>query len=81
VLFKSLQQALKLFLKGKRSPAILVRHIRNILESEKHVDSIDYVEIRSADTFEKISCIEKSVVVLLAVRVGGVRLIDNKIID
>lgn len=80
ILYRSLQEVKRRFLVGERNPDVLAKGICSILGSKRHIDSIDYVEILSADTLEKISIIKNPVVVLLAVRIGRVRLLDNIIL-
>jgi pantoate--beta-alanine ligase len=42
-----------------------------------HVDSIDYVDVRDADTLAEPAANASRVVLAVAVRIGGTRLIDN----
>ena len=51
--------------------------MKNFLFLEKRVNAIDYAEIRSAKNLKSIENFKNSAVALLAVRLGGVRLLDN----
>jgi pantoate--beta-alanine ligase len=57
-----------------RVPA-LVQAAREVIQPR--VDSLDYLEIRDAETLAPIGVIERPAVILVAAFVGGTRLIDN----
>jgi pantoate--beta-alanine ligase len=42
------------------------------------VDSLDYLEIRDAETLQPLSAVDRPAVILVAAFVGGTRLIDNQ---
>jgi len=50
--------------------------MRVILEQEQGVE-IDYVEVADPDRLAPLERMEGRIVLLLAVRLGGIRLIDN----
>jgi pantoate--beta-alanine ligase len=63
---------------GAREPAQLVRAARAVLDTTPGVQ-IEYVDAVDADTLERVSTIDRPVVVAIAVRVGATRLIDNMV--
>ena len=62
---------------GERSAEGLRREIRQNLEQEAVVDSIDYVSVADASSLEEVATIQRPVMVSVAVRMGKARLIDN----
>jgi pantoate--beta-alanine ligase len=65
---------------GQRDVARLLATIRGKLESEPRL-TVDYAEIVDADSFEPVRMIRGNCYVLIAVKVGGTRLIDNAYIE
>jgi len=65
---------------GERDVARLLATIRGKLESEPRL-TVDYAEIVDADSFEPVRMIRGNCYVLIAVMVGGTRLIDNAYIE
>lgn len=56
--------------------------IKNAVSNlEKHAEKVEYFVIRDADTLEEINSGTKNAIVLVAAWFGGVRLIDNMIVD
>jgi pantoate--beta-alanine ligase len=78
ILYKSLIVAKQAFQAGERLPEHLEKIAQDTIQTQKEAH-IDYVEVRDAQTLEKVSYIRKPVVMLLFVRIGGVRLLDNMI--
>lgn len=80
VLSKALAAAEALAGQGERSVAAIRRTMLNVLEAEPR-GTIEAVDIRDAETLSKVSGkFAKPVVVLLTVRFGKVRLIDQRVI-
>lgn len=73
---RSLQKASKLFRSGERDPGRIIDAVKEVILREKGI-TIEYVEIRDAETLEEIESIEAQAVIALATKVGNVRLIDN----
>ena len=73
---RSLRKASELFRSGERDPGRIIDAVKEVVRREKGI-SIEYVEIRDANTLEEIECIEEQAVIALAMKVGKVRLIDN----
>jgi pantoate--beta-alanine ligase len=61
---------------GERRVAALIGTVRRRLEREPDAD-VDYVQICHADTLEDMETVGAESVLLLAVKIGGTRLIDN----
>jgi pantoate--beta-alanine ligase len=64
---------------GERSAAALVAAARAVLDSEPAAQ-VEYLELRDAVTLESIDEVQAPVVLLVAVWLGGVRLIDNLVV-
>ncbi len=76
-LYRALSHAKKSVQKGEHDCHILQKEVESILQLEPAI-AIDYVALVDPKTLEPISQIEA--VLLLAVRIGSVRLIDNIIL-
>jgi len=73
---KGLFEALELFKSGERNADILCVTVRNIIESNK-LSNIDYLEMVNCDTFEQQTTVGNKSIIIIAVRIGNIRLIDN----
>lgn len=77
VLYRSLEAARRALKEGERRADEIRRRMREVLESEP-LARVEYAEVVSAGTFQPVESIVKgSIVIPLAVRIGGTRLIDN----
>lgn len=76
VLYRALSRARRAMEEGERESTKIIGLIRQEL-AEEPLASADYVEIVDADSFEPIMRLTRSCLVLLAVRFGATRLIDN----
>src|SRR3984893_3802421 len=76
VLYRALSRARRAIEEGERESTKIIGLIRQEL-AEEPLASADYVEIVDADSFEPIMRLTRSCLVLLAVRFGATRLIDN----
>jgi pantoate--beta-alanine ligase len=76
VLYRSLSRARRAIEEGERESMRIMTAIRQELADEP-LGSADYVEIVDADSFEPIMRLMRTSLVLLAVRFGATRLIDN----
>jgi pantoate--beta-alanine ligase len=72
---QGLSMARERFAAGERDAGGLVNTALAILN--EHVDRIDYLEIRDADTLRPVDRLDRPAVLLAAVYVGATRLIDN----
>lgn len=80
VLYRSLQRAHEVLLTGERNARVIENSAREVIEQEP-LARIDYVAVRDAETLEPIEYLEKPSVLLLAVRIGTTRLIDNTMLS
>lgn len=79
VLYRSLQAAKELIQAGERRADEVRRRLREVLNTEP-LARVEYAEVVDAESFqpvEVIDCRKGRLVLPLAVRVGGTRLIDN----
>jgi len=79
VLCGALKAAAHLVKAGARDPAKVIKKIRQIIRAKKAV-KIDYISIVDLDKLEPVKRISVSCLLVLAVRVGKTRLIDNVVI-
>ncbi|MCX8056594.1 MAG: pantoate--beta-alanine ligase [Ignavibacteria bacterium] len=81
-LFKGIQLAEKLFNEGERDAHKIISEVKQFI-SQHDLAKIDYVEIVDKSSFEKATFLfeGKEYYLLLAVRIGNTRLIDNTILN
>jgi pantoate--beta-alanine ligase len=79
VIFRALSAARELFLAGTREPEKIKNKMRAILQGEPGV-TIDYIEIADPETLASLETLRNTLAILVAVRLGRTRLIDNIII-
>ena len=77
VIYKSMLGALQLFKEGERSVERLRGHILETLLNELDQEQIEYIDIVNADTMDRLHYAEDPSLILVAVRFGKTRLIDN----
>ncbi|HKY09526.1 MAG TPA: pantoate--beta-alanine ligase [Candidatus Binatia bacterium] len=77
-LSRALCKAERLFRRGERSAAGLVRAALSELEKEA-LAVVEYVKLCDAETLDVIERIDDSAVLALAIRIGKARLIDNRV--
>jgi pantoate--beta-alanine ligase len=75
-IFRALAGAKALFDKGEKNPGTLTEVMRSILGKEPLIQ-IEYAEIASPVDFETPTAVKSGDILMLAVNIGGVRLIDN----
>jgi pantoate--beta-alanine ligase len=76
---RALEAARQAVAAGQKSPAKVLAAAREVLEAGPGVEP-DYVEIVDANSFEPLSEIVGEPLLVLAVRVGSVRLLDNTVV-
>lgn len=76
ILYRSLLRTKEDTLQGIRDAKAIISDIKNLIRGEP-LARIDYVAIVDPATLKTIEKIEKEALVLLAVKIGGHRLIDN----
>ena len=79
VLYRSLVKAKELFDSGEKKTYNIAQAVEKMIERAEGV-SLQYVEIRDAETLERVEIVSKPAVIAVAAMVGSVRLIDNIII-
>ena len=75
-LFRALRLGEELITSGVREPEKIRQKMRAVLMQEKGIE-IDYVEVADPDRLAPLERLEGGIVLLIAVRLGGIRLIDN----
>jgi pantoate--beta-alanine ligase len=80
VLYRALRNARGLVEAGERDAARIAAATRQVLASEP-LASVDYVEVVAADSLEPVIHLRDRCFVLLAVRIGATRLIDNLLVE
>ena len=78
-LIRSILKAEELFISGERRVSNILSQVRDVIESE-NLTEIDYIKICDSETLEDIEEINRDAVLAMAVKVGGTRLIDNKVL-
>ncbi|HEV7787007.1 MAG TPA: pantoate--beta-alanine ligase [Thermoanaerobaculia bacterium] len=76
VLYRSLTAAAELIASGERRGGEVRRRLREVLESDPAA-KVEYAEVVNAETFAPVETLQGNLVLPLAVRIGGTRLIDN----
>lgn len=78
-IFQALQQARGLIQCGQRRGSLIIRRMKGILRGIPQ-GRLDYVAIVDPESFEPVERITKPIQVLIACRIGNVRLIDGCLI-
>ena len=78
-LSRALCKAERLFKRGEKSAAALVRSALAELEKEP-LAQVEYVKLCDAETLDELERIDDPAVLALSVRIGKARLIDNRIL-
>jgi pantoate--beta-alanine ligase len=76
VLFRALRAASEAVVAGERDAHALVTRVREVVATEPSVE-LEYAEVRDAESIAPVDRLDGEVLVALAARVGGTRLIDN----
>jgi pantoate--beta-alanine ligase len=79
-LYRALLAARELVLSGAKSRDSILEAVRQIITSTPHTD-IDYLALVDPETLREVSAIDTAARLLLAVRVGQTRLIDNTLLS
>ncbi len=80
VLSKALDKAEEAIRSGVRDVATLYDEMRRVIETAPSA-KIDYLYVADPETLQEMERVAGNVVILLAVRVGATRLIDNRIVE
>ena len=76
VLSRALRRAEELFAAGERDGETLCAAMRGVIAAEPQAQ-VDYVSVADTETLRELARVEHAALASLAVRIGGVRLIDN----
>lgn len=76
ILYQSLIRAKKEIQRGEDNPSRILSLVEEIIRKEP-LAQIDYIALIDPENLEPVEKIEREVLLALAVRIGGVRLIDN----
>jgi pantoate--beta-alanine ligase len=76
---RALSAAEQLVIAGVKEPGKLENKMRAILHEERGI-SIDYIELADPETLAPLDVVRGGIVILVAVRLGRTRLIDNLLI-
>jgi pantoate--beta-alanine ligase len=79
VLYRGICAAREAIRSGAFRADEIIARAKEVIEAEPQVQ-IDYVALCDPDSLEPINRLEKRGVILLAAKVGGVRLIDNRVV-
>ncbi len=80
ILFRALDGARVSIARGERDALRLTAAMREMLRSEPLAET-EYAELVDAETLEPVTRLRGVCLALLAARLGGVRLIDNLLIE
>lgn len=80
VLFRSLEEARRMFAGGERRAGVIIARIKEIIGAEP-LARLDYAEIVDRKNLEPVDLITRDALVALAVYIGRTRLIDNTILS
>ena len=81
VMYRALCRAKELWSAGVRDAGKLRREVRRVLSSEPLIERIDYISVADAYTLEELDAVAGRAMVLVAVKLGIPRLIDNTVLD
>lgn len=80
VLSKALSAARTAVQSGQTSALAIQNEVVRLIEAEP-LATVDYVDVADAETLEPLTTLRTPAVILLAVRIGSTRLIDNALLD
>ena len=81
VIYRALQQANHLWERGETKAGRLREEVLQLLAQEPLVDSVDYASVADASTLAELETVKLPAIVLVAVRMGKTRLIDNILLE
>lgn len=79
ILYRALRAGEQMIRAGARDPEEVRQKMRDVLLSEKGIE-IDYAEAADPETLQPLAALRGRIVLLIAVRLGTIRLIDNMIV-
>jgi pantoate--beta-alanine ligase len=78
-LFAALAAAIEVIVDGERDPQRVVAKIRAVVSAEPRL-ALEYAEVRDAHELTTLERLDGSVLLAVAARIGGTRLIDNVLV-
>jgi pantoate--beta-alanine ligase len=78
VLYRSLEAAASLVVSGERSAGVVLEEMKKVISAEPLMN-LEYITICDNIFLQPLSELSGEVLVALAARVGGARLIDNMV--
>ncbi len=81
VIYQSLSLAKERWRGGNRDAESLRKTVREALEREPIIERIDYISLADATTLTELDVAEGRAMLLVAVKMGAPRLIDNIILE
>ncbi len=79
-IYKSLQKSRDMIEAGQNETAKIIAEMQKILQEIPSIE-IEYISIVDAETLENIETISGKILIAVAIRIGGTRLIDNILVD
>ena len=79
--YRALSSGRRRWEQGENSASEIRGAVREVLEAEPLVDSVDYVSLASVGTLEELELAEAGSMLSTAVNMGHVRLIDNLLLE
>lgn len=79
MLYRSLDAARRKINSGARAAGEILDAVNSIVASEP-LARVDYTELVDANSFERLDFVRGSCILLIAVRIGPTRLIDNMLV-
>ncbi|MBI2868423.1 MAG: pantoate--beta-alanine ligase [Chloroflexi bacterium] len=76
VLYRALTLGQKLYADGERDAGVIRQRLTDLIRQEP-LAAIEYVSVADAGTLEELDAVSPPAIILLAVKVGRTRLIDN----
>jgi pantoate--beta-alanine ligase len=76
ILYKALRHAETRVHQGERSSQTILSELKSLIQSEP-LATIDYIALCDPEALEPVDRLERETILLLAVKIGRVRLIDN----
>ncbi len=80
VLYQALSLAQRLWSQGEKDAQTIRQQMTDLIQKEP-LATIDYVSVANAETLDELDRVSPPALVLLAVKIGKTRLIDNVVLD
>ncbi len=77
---RAFEVARKLIVSGERNSSILISNMREVLRAQPGAEA-EYITVCHPETLADLEAVEAKTLIALAIRIDGVRLIDNLFVD